>query len=359
MTGIDDFFELPDGPPRDQYGRPLLMPAGHDPECPDCKGLPALQQPHRQWYTRSSSLSDMLTDFAHIHKWKMRYLARAMGYHRDLAMLAAAECYTTGFDKGEEAENRASGRRLDDIIERALDRQGIAEKADYGTAVHAWTEPGNDGHVFESAQADVDSFKEAVERTGSVILGTELFVANDTLRTAGTFDHLMWITGYGICITDKKTSSKVDGHNYGIQLATYADEDTHLYDWETDTRMTLEDYVAARGWDPALINRKVGIIHWIKDGETSHHEIDLELGREAAGHATWVRDVHRKGTGQRKVDKEIATNLRAAREGLMEGIQCAPDVDTLTRIWNDPELRAVWTDEHTAAAVARKAEIHG
>ena len=87
-----DFFEktLDDGPPRDRYGRPMLFPRGHDPACPECAGKDSLFQPHRRWYTRSSSLSDMLADFGHIQKWRMRYLARSMGYNRDLAMLAAA-----------------------------------------------------------------------------------------------------------------------------------------------------------------------------------------------------------------------------------------------------------------------------
>lgn len=354
----EDFFAKTqdDGPPRDRYGRPLLFPRGHDPECPECKGKDAMFQPHRRWYTRSSSLSDMLADFGHIQKWRMRYLARSMGYNRDLAMLAAAETYTTGFDKGDEKENRASGKRLDDIIERALDRQGISEKADYGTAVHAWTEPGNDGYVFNDAAADVQSFKDKVTSTGSVILGTELFTANDRWWAAGTFDHLMYVPGYGIVITDKKTSSAVHGHDFAIQLVTYAHAD--LYDWETDERMTLEEYIASLGWDPGLLNRDQALIWWIKDGRTTLHELDLVEGAQAADRAVWVRDIHRKGTGQKKVDSKVEKALEMERSALLTMIQQADSEAALTNLWNNRALRAVWTEQqHTQAAKARKESL--
>ena len=105
MSTPEDFFAL-DGPPRDRWGRPLLFPRGHDADCADCAGLSPDQQPHRTPYTRASSFADYLDDFSHLHTWEMRYLARGLGRHRDLAMLAAAECYTTGFDKGDEKANR-------------------------------------------------------------------------------------------------------------------------------------------------------------------------------------------------------------------------------------------------------------
>lgn len=340
----DNFFALPDGPPRDRWGRPLLIPRG---------GTEA----DRQWYTRASSLADMISDFGFLHRWQMRYLARSMGHHRDLAMLAAAECYTTGFDKGDERENRESGRRLDDIIERALDRVGIHEKADYGTAVHAWTEPDNDGFVFEEARADVDSFKQVCEDQGIAILGTELFTANDHLRVAGTFDHLCYVPGYGIILTDKKTSSKVHVRDFEVQLCSYAGAD--LYDWETDQRLTLEDYVARLGWDPAWINRDQALIFWIKNGKTVLHELDLRRGRAAAERAVWIRDVHRSRVGETRAERKIERALADKRGWLLDAIGAATSAQAMMDLWNDPTNQAVWTEEHTQAAINRKAVLDG
>lgn len=340
---IDDFFAN-DGPQRDRWGRPLLLPRG---------------ELERKPYTRSSSLSDYLADFSHIWKWKMRYLARGLGQHRDLALLAGAESYTTGFDKGDEKENRASGRRLDDIIERVLDRAGISEKADYGTTVHAVTEPGDDNHRVDWDQRvrrDRLSYEEKLAELGIATIGTELFTANDGLMVSGTFDHLCYVPGYGICICDKKTSKELHPEDFRIQLATYANAD--LYDWETDERTTLEDFVESRGWNPALLNRGVGFIFWIKDGVTKVVRLDLKAGLEAAQHAAWVRDNHRKGKHGWPAEGDIESALEVERMEVMTEIESAKSVERLNELWRDyPEVRACWTPDHTAAAKRRKTEI--
>lgn len=331
----EDFF-VPDGPERDRYGRPLLLPRGSD---------------ERKPYTRASSLADYLEDFAHLHTWEMRYLARELGRHRDLALLAAAEPYTTGFDRGDLKENRASGRRLDEIIERCLDRGKIHEKADYGTTVHARTEPGNDGDTSwdPTVNNDVRSYWECLSEIGAAIIGTELFTANDDLMVAGTFDNLKYIPGYGICITDKKTSSEVHGNTFRIQLASYATAD--LYDWETDQRMTLEEYVDSQGWDPGDINRHDGFIFWIKNGQTKVYKLDLSAGLEAARTAVWVRDNHRRGTHKWLVDKELRQSAERLRQALADQVESAAPAE-LETLWR--KNRHLWTPEHTALAKQRK-----
>ena len=342
ISDTDDFFEATaaDGPPRDRYGRPMLIP----------RGMEILDE-NRKPYTRASSLSDYLADYSHLWKWKMRYLARSLGQNRDLAMLAGSECYTTGFDKGEEKENRASGRRLDDIIERALERGKISEKADYGTTIHALTEPGNDGNVeYDDVAADVKAFWDCVNALGVTILGTELFTANDELMVAGTFDHLMYVPGYGIVITDKKTSKDVHGEDFRIQLSDYANSD--LYDWETDLRISLEEFIAKQGWDPDLLDRSKGLIFHIKGGVCEIWELDLTAGYEAAKVAVWVRDNHRKGTHKRKVTDKIIKARADLEESLLRWIATA-DAPMLTTLWNRWG-KTIWSARHTEAAKARK-----
>jgi hypothetical protein len=309
----------------------------------------------REPYTRASSLSDYLADYSHLWKWKMRYLARSLGQNKDLAMLAGSECYTTGFDKGEEKENRASGRRLDDVIERALERGKISEKADYGTTIHALTEPGNDGNVeYDDVIADVASYHQVCEDLGVVHLGTELFTANDALRVSGTFDNLDYVPGYGIIVTDKKTSSEVHGEDFRIQLTTYSHAD--LYDWETDTRITIEEYIERLGWDSSLFDNTKGLIFWIKNGKTEVFELDLLAGMEAAERAVWVRDNHRKGKHKWLVGDKIAKAKADLEAYLLLQIESAPNVEVLGDLWNRYGKTA-WNDTHTAAATARKGTL--
>lgn len=341
---IADFFDLEQGPPRDRYGRPLLIPRGGTEE-------------DRRWYTRASSVADMLENHYNVHVWEKRYLAVGLSRRMDLVRLAAVEEYTTGFDKPDDRTNRASGKRLDDIITRALDHAKIHEKADYGTVVHARTEPGNEGDDPDDKQVDdVDSFWDCLKRIGAVIIGTELFTANDEIWVAGTFDHLMYIPGYGIVITDKKTS-RDPKESYDVQLAAYSRAD--LYDYEADARTSLEDYVASQGWDPALINRSKGLLFWIKNGQCTAHEVDLDKGYESAKIATLhVRDVHRKKKRQADdVTSTIESTVAEQRARLSQALSTAPSVDALLAIWNNPAAQAIWTDELTAVGAARKGSL--
>ena len=339
---LDEFF-AEEKPPRDGNGRPMLIPRGE-----------IIHDDNRVAYTRASSLGDILEEFSYLWKWKMRGLASGLSKRLDLIRLASSEPYTCGFAENERA-NRESGKRLDLIIERALEEAGIAEKADYGTAIHARTEPGNDEiDVDEKQAADVASCWDLWAELGVVHIGTEIFTANDNLRSAGTFDHLSYVPGYGIVVTDKKTSSKAKA-TYDIQLASYADSD--VYDPYTDERQTLEEYVAAAGWDPSLINRKVGLIWWVKNGKTQARFLDLEAGLQGARVAAWVRDNRRTLGVAPDVTSTIRQKVSEEREHLLRLIETSPSIEDLTKVWGDPRLRAIWTEEHSAAASARKGSL--
>lgn len=348
MTVLDlsAFFDLDDGPPRDRWQRPMLIPRG---------GTEA----DRRWYTRASSLGDKIGDFFFLHTWEKRYLVKGLAQNMDLVRLAAAETYTTGFDKPDDKAglraNSASGKRLDDIGNRALERAKIHEKADYGTAVHARTEPGNDGvDPDEKQHNDVQSCLQLWADLGVVHLGTEVFTATDQTWSAGTFDHLSYIPGVGICVTDKKTSSGVHA-DYDIQLAGYANGD--VYDYTDDTRMTLEEYVASKGWDPSLLRRDVGFVWWIKNGRTTAHLLDLTAGWQAAQVAAWVRDEHHTKKDPEAIEAELLSEVEAIRLQLHRQIQAAATIGDLESIWSTPQNQAVWTDEHTATAIKRKGEL--
>lgn len=342
LTAFVEQFLEPERPPR-KNGNPLLIPRGVE-----------INDANRVQYSRASGLADYLEDFSFLWKWKMRGLAKGMADRMDLIRLVAAETYTCGFAE-DEAANKQAGRNIDAVIERAMDHAGVDMKADYGTAIHLRTEPGSNGGTDpdEKQQKDQESCWALWRDTGVVHLGTEVFTANDETMSAGTFDHLSYVPGYGVIVTDKKTSSKAK-QNYDIQLGSYSRSD--VYDPQTDERMTLEEYVAAQGWDPALLNRSKGLIWWVKNGKTEARELDLDQGYEWAKIAARVRDERRPQASRvaKNVTKALTKEAETQRARLLEALTGAPSIETLTAIWNNPVAQAIWTDHHTEAAKARK-----
>lgn len=338
---VDDFLK-PERPPRDK-GRPLLIPRGV--EALDANRVP---------YSRASSLGDYLEDDSFLWKWRMRGAVHGVASHMDLVRLAAAENYTCGFTDDIDA-NRASGRRLDVVIERGMDRAGISMKADYGTAIHLRTEPDGGGVDPDEKQAeDVASCLELWQQAGVHHLATEVFTAADETRSAGTFDHLDYVPGYGILVTDKKTSAKASS-SYKVQLSTYSHGD--IYDPETDQRISFEDYIARLGWDPGLFNPNVGLVWWVKDGRTEARLLNLAEGWEAAKIAAWVRDNPRKWGVAKNVTKDVLKKAAELRFALKVALIEAPDVTTIYTLYGQPQNQAIWTEEHTEAAKTRKVEL--
>src|SRR5688500_8931273 len=81
------------GVPRDGYDRALLVPRGLTTRTP---------------YTSASALADYISNPYALHRWEKRYLARGLGMREDLAALAGAETYNTGFAEEDQKENRES-----------------------------------------------------------------------------------------------------------------------------------------------------------------------------------------------------------------------------------------------------------
>jgi hypothetical protein len=267
-----------DGIPRDRWDRPLLIPVGGG---------------DRQPYTSISTLSDALTDSYGLDRWDRRMIVRGIGLSEDLAALAAAEPYNTGLGESDKGAMKESGRRLDEIIERARDVAKAHQKRDYGTAFHGFTEPDNRDQTVVPIrmQPDVESFWAELERRGIEIVATEIFVVNESLRSAGTFDHLVRVPGItDLVVLDKKTGV-YHPENCRIQLAAYAG--SQVYDKETDERIPFE---AAYG----PVDQEIGITaHTVAIGGTTVcYEEPLEIGRRAAAAALWVRE-YRKVNGRK------------------------------------------------------------
>jgi hypothetical protein len=315
-------------------------------------GEPLIIQPDgtRKAYTRASSLGDFIVDTQFLALWKQRYLTRQMGKHEDLAALAGLETYSTGFDE-DSITKSASGKRLDSIAARAFERGRIHERADFGTVTHALTEPGNEGYEPVRFAADVQAFWEHIEENNIKIGGTELFVVNDELRTAGTFDHLVWSEKYGWTIADKKTGRNVDGLGFSVQFATYSR--AKLYDVKTGERTDLESLT---GGEP--INLDVALLFEVHDGMCRTRKIPIseERGYFAAGLAAMVRDA-RKWNAMANIDKTFKTTKGddVRQRGIIRRINEARFAEELLAIWYQwGNGKDSWNDELTAAAKAKK-----
>jgi hypothetical protein len=266
-------------PPRDRFGRPLLVPPGGG---------------ERQPYTRMSSLANMICDQSGLATWEKRLLARGLSEREDLAAMVAAlpRCLSDKRDKktltaAEKREDSAVNAKLDEYINLALEQAGKNFKANAGTAVHSFTDPGADlRNVPERMQPDVDSFLNFIEQHNIEILATEVFVVNEELGCAGSFDHLATVPGQpGVCVLDKKTG-QIGGKGlaFAVQLAGYANSE--VYDLDTDERRPLESLT-----DGLRINNRIGYVAHIPlgAGRTDLYSIDLMRGRHAARLATNVR----------------------------------------------------------------------
>lgn len=291
---LDDFFGVASyGPPRDRYGRPMLIPTRRYPGATAAD----IRKEKRVPYTRASTLSDYIANFVGLHMWQKRRLAYGLAQSENLCAMAAA---LPKFKNDRELD-RKTNAELDQIIYLALELGQVHEQANWGTAVHGFTEPENDhGTIPARMVSDVDSFFTTLKRAGIRIHSTELFVANDELKTAGTFDHILEVPGHGKILADKKTGDlkKVES---AIQLAAYVDGE--LYDWDTDQRTPLPDDLSR---DRALI------IHIpAGQGRTTLHWVDLNYGRRMARIAADVRDGHSEG---RKIalSEDVSGDLIAA-----------------------------------------------
>lgn len=321
---MTDFFDnLPEADVKREGGEPTLIP----------KGLEG--KDIRSRYTRASSLADFIEETGFLHRWEMRYLAKAMGQNEDLAALAAVETYSTGIsDATWGGEKFQSGKRLDEIIERALDRVRIHEKADRGTAVHGATEPGAPPleRIPERLRGPVAAFNEINRKECIDLVGTEVFTANDITMSAGTFDHLARIPGHPLfkdqyIVGDKKTG-RFDPFSWCIQISSYANGD--IYNTSDNSRPA---------W-PGEINLKYGLV-WQIDSEPDVDDarrvklwiIDIEFGWEMAQLAAKVRDGHKR--------RDIAVEYKAPT--FRQRLESSNTRDDLYRLWksiddNDPAI---------------------
>jgi hypothetical protein len=335
QDSLDAFFDLaydnsdiPEGVDRDRWGRPLIMRPDGTFEA----------------YTRASTLAGMLEDKSGLHKWQMRNLTRGLGLREDVAAMIASLPGLTGDRKKDGITNAA----LDEYGEMARETAGEHAAANWGTAVHGFTEPGMEGipYVPERMQADVASYWDRIREYRVRQLASEVFVVDHRRKVAGTLDELWWTPAYGLTVADKKTGKK-NLHSVLIQLAIYSSGE--VYDWETGRSVPLWQHV---GMPQASFNPETALyVHIAKEqAHTEVYAMDLTLGNVAADRAVWVRDFRRQKEGLVRSGHNFLLDA-ARREACREFIGLATTRDELVNIAT--EYRDVWDDEMTAMGRAR------
>lgn len=197
-------------PSRDSFGRPLIIPPGG--------GEPVT-------YRRCTTFIDVLGDRSNLEKWKQRQTAIGLSRRADLLLRVATA----------QKDNKA----LDKVCEWALQAAGADAGANIGTAIHSLTEQIDRGETPEIPAAwakDIQAYLQAVKLLTMKMI--EVFVVNDELKVAGTFDRLTE-TLLGVpMVADLKTGSVYDGGKIAMQLAVYAN--SAIYDTETGERSPLD-----------------------------------------------------------------------------------------------------------------------
>lgn len=304
--------------PRDRWGRPLVAPPG---------GGKAIA------YTRMTTHVGATEDTWALEKWKMRMTALGVVEREDIHLAVAA--------------HRADKKRLDELCDQAVEAAKASAGATKGTALHALVDQWDQGSLDLSTvpaayRKDIEAYARATE--GLEVVEIESFGVLDDWQVAGTWDRLYRTRSGRLLIGDTKTGSieygmgKIAGQLAGYSRAT-------PYNHQTRARTTSNP---DRG-----VDQECGIVMHLPAGQGTCELVDVNLtaGWEGFQLAAQVRKwrtrkgLHRPYTGEKVIDTD-----------LLSEIETATTETELRTLWASNHATR-WTDEHTAAAAARKQHL--
>jgi hypothetical protein len=255
---------------RDRYGRPMVT------SVTDGKPIP---------YTRFSSHGSCLEDRFGLERWKIRTAGKGLSSRADLfAQMAATPADDT--------------KRLDALMDQALEAGGGGYGAGLGTALHEFAENVDNGlmtiaDIPAPWDADIAAYQRTLADAGLTIEPglVEVTLVHDGLMLAGTADRFLRRADGRLVCADLKTGKAI-GPNplaYAVQLAAYAT--SQGYEIETGKRYDIGD-----------VDHEVGLLIHVPAGRGECHliEVDLTLGLEAAHLATVVKQWQKRKDVVRK-----------------------------------------------------------
>jgi hypothetical protein len=346
---------------------PVIPSLRPEPERDKWTGEYVLPDPHtgrlRTW-TRATTVSHTLSDEKSIAKWQRRTTAAGLAQRPGLLQDAARlhEQITAAGDNWRAA--KPLKKALDELCEEAADAAGANQGAGMGTALHSLTEWFDAGRLAEvevpaELDADLRAYVEklAAEEILRPVEYIERIVINTQVNAAGTLDRLVFMPwpcetcGKRLRVGDVKSQKTLDfGYlEIAIQLAEYAFADA-MYD--TDTRQLVPM--------PVDLCRCIGHVFHTPIGKArcDIHDIGLDAGWEAALDAAKARRWRErsKSLGRPYIARRPSTSV-PSHEHLLHLVRSAGHPKALEALWRDAEPTGRWTDEHTQAAAARKAEL--
>ncbi|WP_207943344.1 hypothetical protein [Actinomadura sp. KC345] len=291
---------------RDRFGRPLVVPPeGGKPEA------------YRRCTTHVSVLEDMYL----LQRRQMRMVALGMANRPDLVLATGA--------------HRDDRNEMNRIVDQSMEAAQAHAQAKIGTGLHKFTDTCDRGEplgpVPEAYRADLDAYTRATSVLE--VIEIERFVVLDELKIGGTPDRIVRYQGRSY-IADLKTGSIEYGAlKIAMQLAVYSR--SMFYDPVTHERTPLD-----------VDQDRAIVIHLpAGQGRCELHWVDIATGWEAVQVANQVWQ-WRKRKG-----------LFAPLTDVPAEIAAASTIDDLMAVWG--RHQAGWTDDLTALAAARKAELTG
>jgi len=214
---LDDPMNVPIASPardaqRDRWGRYLIP----DPDTGKTRG-----------WTRATTVAKTLDDASNLTAWAKRMAALGVAMRPSLAagIVAAKD------DK----------RRLNELVEQAMEAAGGNEARELGTALHRILELVDTGHmavddVPDPWRADVVAYRQALADLGLTVVPElcEAVMLNRPLEVAGTCDRILRDADGQLVVADIKTGGYVGWLSFATQFAIYATS-THLWDPATST----------------------------------------------------------------------------------------------------------------------------
>jgi hypothetical protein len=236
-------------------------------------------------YTRFSSHGSCLEDRFGLERWKIRTAGKGLSSRADLfAQMAATPADDT--------------KRLDALMDQALEAGGGGYGAGLGTALHEFAENVDNGlmtiaDIPSPWDADIAAYQRTLLEAGLTIEPglVEVTLVHDGLMLAGTADRFLRRADGRLVCADLKTGKAI-GPNplaYAVQLAAYAT--SQGYEIETGKRYDIGD-----------VDHAVGLLIHVPAGRGECHliEVDLTLGLEAAHLATVVKQWQKRKDVVRK-----------------------------------------------------------
>lgn len=240
---------------RDRWGRPMILPPGG--------GEPRA-------YVRVSTMAKALDDLNNLMRWKQRKTAQGLLTRPDLITRLAG-----ALANGDPDSNVYTKRELDQICKEATEAAGASAGASTGTGLHALTEAIDRGDeplfVPDADRSRLDAYRIATADYRA--LDAEVFVVNDQLGVAGSFDRT-WLCPDGrVRVGDLKTGKSEPEYPLPVamQLAMYAHG--KRYDPDTGARSPI---------DPRLDESTGLLVHLPASGGCRVVPLNLDKGWQAA-----------------------------------------------------------------------------